>query len=302
MSTKEINRDILRKKKELNAVILAHNYQSPEIHAIADIVGDSLELALAARDTCADILIICGVVFMAETAKILNPEKRVFIPIPKAGCPLADYLTPDMIRKAKVNHPDAKVVVYVNSSAACKSEADIVCTSGNAEKIVRSLPNKDILFGPDANLADHVQMLLPEKQIIPMPKEGHCYVHQSFTLDDISQARNIGGKIMAHPECPQIIRASADIIASTGKMIQIIQDSGENIWHIFTEEGMVKRLKTIFPDKIFYHPLHAVCKDMKKTTLNDIRSCLYTLQGEIILDTQTLKTAKKSLERMLAVQ
>ncbi len=302
MITEEINRDILRKKEELNAVILAHNYQSPEIHAIADIVGDSLELALAARDTYADNLIICGVVFMAETAKILNPEKRVFIPIPEAGCPLADYLTPDMIHKAKVNHPDANVVVYVNSSAACKSEADIVCTSGNAERVVKSLPNKDILFGPDANLADHVQMMLPEKQIILMPKEGHCYVHQSFTLDDISQARSIGGRIMAHPECSPIIRAGADIIASTGKMIQIIQDSDENIWHIFTEEGMVKRLNIIFPDKKFYHPLHSVCKDMKKTTLNDIRRCLYTLQGEIILDTQTLKTAKKSLERMLAVQ
>nr|WP_319538935.1 quinolinate synthase NadA [uncultured Methanospirillum sp.] len=286
-------------KGELHAKILAHNYQIPEVHAVADVIGDSLELALAARDTDADVLIVCGVRFMAETAKLLNPEKRVCIPIPDAGCPLADFLTPELIRDSRQKYPDAAVVVYVNSSAACKSVADIVCTSGNAVTIVKSLPQSRIIFGPDANLASYVREQVPEKEIITIPVDGHCYVHQQFSLEDIRNARLIGGTILAHPECPEIIRHHADIVASTGRMIRIIGEHEERVWHIFTEEGMVMRLRSLFPDKEFHSVQSAVCKDMRKTTIGDIIRCLESLQGEIILDQDSSESARRSLDRML---
>jgi len=286
-------------KGELHAKILAHNYQIPEVHAVADIIGDSLELALAARDTDADVLIVCGVRFMAETAKLLNPEKRVLLPIPDAGCPLADYLTPELIRNSRKQYPDAAVVVYVNSSAACKSVADIVCTSGNAVAVVKSLPQSRIIFGPDANLAGYVREQVPEKEIFTIPADGHCYVHQQFSLEDISNARLIGGTILAHPECPEIIRHQADIVASTGKMIRIIKENDEQVWHILTEEGMVMRLCSLFPNKEFHSVQGAVCEDMRKTTIGDILRCLESLQGEIILDQDSSEPARRSLDRML---
>ncbi len=286
-------------KGEIHAKILAHNYQIPEVHAVADIIGDSLELALAARDTDADVLIVCGVRFMAETAKLLNPEKKVLIPVPHAGCPLADYLTPELIRDSKKQYPDAAVVVYVNSSAECKSVADIVCTSGNAVTIVKSLPHNRIIFGPDANLAGYVREQVPEKVIITIPEDGHCYVHQQFSQEDIRGARQIGGTILVHPECPEIIRHQADIVASTGKMIRIIMEHDELVWHIFTEEGMVMRLRSLFPDKEFHSVQSAVCEDMRKTTTGDILRCLESLQGEIILDQDSSELARRSLDRML---
>ncbi|HWQ67428.1 MAG TPA: quinolinate synthase NadA [Methanospirillum sp.] len=297
--TQDLNADILRLKREKNALILAHNYQSSSIHAVSDVIGDSLELALKARDAEEDLLIVCGVRFMAETAKILNTEKKVLIPVPDAGCPLADFLTPAQIEEAKKAFPGAPVVVYVNSTTEVKAVADITCTSGNAVAVVRSLPERVILFGPDSNLARFVQQQLPDKEIIPIPKGGHCYVHQSFTREDIRKAREIGGKIIAHPECPDDIRRESDFVVSTGKMIHLVQQ-GE-IWHIFTEQGMVNRLKTLFPDKRFYQYENAVCKDMRKTTDIDLLSCMEHLTGEIILDDRLIHAARRSLDRMLAV-
>lgn len=288
-------------KQKLNAVILAHNYQSPEIHAVADVIGDSLELALAARDSSADILIVCGVMFMAETAKILNPDRRVFIPAPDAGCPLAGFLTPDLIREQREKHPDAAVAIYINSTAACKAVADIVCTSGNAVQVVRSLPQQRILFGPDSNLAAFVREQVSEKEIIPMPEGGHCYVHQSFTPDDLRKAREMGGVIIAHPECPEMIRRGADIVASTGRMISIIREGESRIWHIFTEEGMIKRLQALFPDRTFYHP-GAVCTDMRMTTIADLLTCMQGLTGEVLIPDETRLAARRSLDRMLEVR
>jgi quinolinate synthase len=288
-------------KRDLNAIVLAHNYQSPEIHAVADVIGDSLELALAARDTAADLLFVCGVMFMAETAKILNPGRRVFIPVPDAGCPLAGYLTPDLIRESREKYPDAAVVIYINSTAACKAEADIVCTSGNAVRVVRSLPHKRILFGPDRNLASFVSEQVRDKEIIFMPGEGHCYVHQSFTAGDIRKARETGGVIIAHPECPEEVRKGADIVASTGRMISIIREGDSRIWHIFTEEGMVIRLQNLFPDRIFYHP-GAVCKDMRITKIEDLISSMKNLHGEIRIPDEIRDAARRSLDRMLEVQ
>lgn len=294
-----IIQEIRRFKTEFNAKVLAHNYQIAEIQAVADVVGDSLELALAAKNSDADILIVCGVRFMAETAKILNPEKRVIIPVQDAGCPLADFLTPELIREYRQRYPEAAVVVYINSSAACKAAADIVCTSGNAVAIVKSLPNLKILFGPDSNLASYVQEQVPEKKIITMPEDGHCYVHQQFNLEDINNARKIGGIILAHPECPEVIRHKADIVASTGKMIKIIEESDEPVWHIFTEEAMVVRLITIFPDKKIFTVKSAVCKDMRKTTIEDLVRCFTNLQDEITLEKDSFEAARRSLDRML---
>lgn len=301
MIAEDLPQLIQKTKADMRAKILAHNYQLPEIHRVADVIGDSLELALAARDADADMLVVCGVTFMAETAKILNPEKRVFIPVPEAGCPLAGFLTPALIQERRQEYPDAAVVVYVNSSAACKAVADIVCTSGNAVKVVRSLPHTRILFGPDANLAGYVQEQISEKEIIPLPVNGHCYVHRLFTDEDIRAARETGGLIIAHPECQENIRHKTDIVASTGRMIQIIQEHDETVWHIFTEEGMVKRLRSLFPDKKFYSKETAVCSDMRITTLKDLYRCLQNLQGEIHLDRVMQISARRSLDRMLEV-
>ncbi|PWR70035.1 quinolinate synthase [Methanospirillum lacunae] len=295
----DTSQKIRRIKTELNAKILAHNYQVAEIQDVADVVGDSLELALAAKRSDADILIVCGVRFMAETAKILNPDKRVFIPVQDAGCPLADFLTPELILEYRQKYPDAAVVVYVNSSAACKAAADVVCTSGNAVSIVQSLPHLRILFGPDANLAGYVQEQIPQKEIIIMPTDGHCYVHQQFSLEDINNARKTGGLILAHPECPKLIRHKADIVASTGKMIKIIEQSDERVWHIFTEEAMVVRLRSLFPDKKIIGVKDAVCKDMRKTTIEDLIRCITNLQNEMEINKDTFVSARRSLDRML---
>ena len=294
----DIQTTIQRLKLDLNAIILAHNYQSPDIHVVADVIGDSLELALAARDTQADILFVCGVTFMAETAKILNPGKRVFIPVPDAGCPLAAYLTPELIEEYRQRYLDAAVVIYINSTAACKAVTDIVCTSGNATRIVKSLQSHQILFGPDNNLAAYVREQIPDKEIIVMPEGGHCYVHQSFTADDIRRAREKGGTIIAHPECPAVIRKSADIVASTGRMIGIIQESESKVWHIFTEEGMAIRLQSLFPDKKFFHP-GAVCRDMRITGIEDLILCMKELKGEILIPADIQQAARRSLDRML---
>jgi quinolinate synthase len=212
-------------RKERDAVILAHNYQRPEIQDIADIVGDSLELAVSAKETSAAVIVLCGVDFMAETAKILNPGKTVLLPVKDATCPMAHQLTPDMIREARRVHPDASVVLYVNSTAESKALADIVCTSANAVRVVRSLASREILFGPDCNLAAYVQNLVPEKEIIPLPADGHCYVHDAFTLHDLEEARKRGGKIICHPECRPEIQEGADVIASTGGMVRAAPDA-----------------------------------------------------------------------------
>ncbi len=287
-------------KTRKNAIIMAHNYQPLEIQALADVVGDSLELAVKAKEAEADLIIICGVRFMAETAKILNPERKVIIPVLDAGCPLADFLTPDMIREAKKQHPDAAVVVYANSTAESKALADIVCTSANAVKVVASLPNDTILFGPDSNLAAYVQRELPDKTIIPLPPGGHCYVHAGFTLADIEAARRKGGVIICHPECPPEIQERSDLIASTGGMVRGAAGEGEP-WSVFTEREMVSRLRVLYPGRIFYEKPEAICVDMKKISLDDLRQALEREEHEIILSREVMDRARLAIERMIAV-
>ena len=287
-------------KTRKNAIIMAHNYQPLEIQALADVVGDSLELAVKAKEAEADLIIICGVRFMAETAKILTPERKVIIPVLDAGCPLADFLTPDMIREAKKQHPDAAVVVYANSTAESKALADIVCTSANAVKVVASLPNDTILFGPDSNLAAYVQRELPDKTIIPLPPGGHCYVHAGFTLADIEAARRKGGVIICHPECPPEIQERSDLIASTGGMVRGAAGEGEP-WSVFTEREMVSRLRVLYPGRVFYEKPEAICADMKKISFDDLRQALKREEHEIILSREVMDRARLAIERMIAV-
>lgn len=292
-------RSIIELKHKKNAVILAHNYQLPEIQDVADFVGDSLELAIKATEVRHDTIIFCGVMFMAETAKILNPEKKIIIPVKDAGCPLADQLTPKMLLEGKEEHPNAAIVVYVNSTAECKAVADMVCTSANAVNVVRSLDTDTILFGPDSNLAGFVQRQVPEKTIIPVPATGHCYVHTGFTDEDVAEARRRGGLIICHPECTAHIQARAEIIASTGGMVREAP-KGE-VWNIFTEREMAYRLKTLYPDKTFYSYDHALCHDMKLTTLNDLRHALATGEYEVTLPYEIMEKARGAIERMIAI-
>jgi quinolinate synthase len=286
-------------KRRKDAVILAHNYQLPEIQDIADFVGDSLELALRATSVTERMIVFCGVRFMAETAKILNPGKKVILPVQEAGCPLADQLTPDMLKRAKLEHPDAGVVVYVNSTAECKAVADIVCTSANAVQVVRSLDADEIIFGPDANLAAFVQKSVPEKTIIPVPATGHCYVHTAFTIQDVEEARTRGGRIVCHPECPREVQEGSDAIASTGGMVRIAEES--ELWHVFTEKEMGYRLKVLYPDRTFLTKEGAICHDMKLTTLPILRKALETEEHEVTLPDQIMQEARTAIERMIAL-
>lgn len=294
--------DIIRALKiQKNAIILVHNYQPMAIQALGDVVGDSLQLAVEAKEADADLIVICGVQFMAETAKILNPGRKVVIPVQDAGCPLADYLTPDMIREAKEQHPDAAVVVYINSTAEAKALADITCTSANAVQVTASLPNDTILFGPDANLAAYVQRELPEKTIIPMPSGGHCYVHVGFSPADVEAARKRGSMIVCHPECLPEIQEQADLIASTGGMIKNIT-FGSEPWSVFTEREMVSRLRMLYPDRVFYEKPGAVCKDMKKISVADLERALEREEYEIALPQKVMDQARQAIERMVAVK
>ncbi len=294
-----IKEEIQQLKIAKNALILAHNYQPGEIQDAADIVGDSLELAVKAAEATEPVLVVCGVRFMAETAKLLSPEKTVLIPVPDAGCPLSDFLTPDMIHAARKEHPGAAVVVYVNSSAEVKAAADITCTSANAEAVVRSLDQETILFGPDANLASFVQTQVPEKRIIPLPPEGHCYVHTAFTEDQIREARSKGWRIVCHPECPPEIQSDSDLIASTGGMVQHACDCDE--WFICTEREMGYRLTKLHPDRHFHVDSDAICKDMKKTTLEDLHRSLRDGIFEVEIPDEIAVPARKAVEAMMAV-
>ncbi|UUX91506.1 quinolinate synthase NadA [Methanoplanus endosymbiosus] len=292
-----VQEEINKLKTEKNAIILAHNYEPPEIQDIADFIGDSLELALRATDVTEDIIVFCGVLFMAETAKILNPEKKVILPAPDAGCLLADQLSPEMIKSAREDNPGAEVVLYVNSTAESKAYADIVCTSANAVDVVKSLKSETVLFGPDSNLASYVQEQLPDKKIVPLPKGGNCPVHVEFTPEDAISAKKKGYTVICHPECPAEVRAHCDIIASTGSMMRNTHLSER--WAVMTEKDMAYRLKTEYPDKEFLSFEKAVCKDMKKISLNDVLSSLNSESPEINLPADLMDKAESSIRRMI---
>ena len=294
-----ITDEIKKLKTEKNAVILAHNYQPKEIQDLADILGDSLELAREAKKTDADIIVLCGVMFMAETAKILNPTKKVLIPAPNAGCKLADYVNPAMIKAERKAYPDAEVVLYVNSTAESKAEADITCTSSNAVAVCKSLKSKRILFGPDSNLASWVGEQLPEKEIIPLPYGGCCPVHAEIKPETAREAKAAGYKVICHPECPKAVRDECDVVASTGGMLKEAVNGDK--WAVLTERDMTYRLKCKYPDKEFKRYESAFCENMKLITPEILRNSLRDETTEVVLSDALIKGAGKAIERMLNV-
>jgi len=298
----EIVDKILKLKKARNAVIIVHNYQPDEVQEIADISGDSLALSQAVVSTEADVIVFCGVHFMAESASILNPKKTVLLPVKDAGCPLADMVTVPRLIEKKKQHPDAAVVCYVNSSAVIKAESDICCTSSNAIEIVRSLPNKRVIFVPDRNLGLYVQSQVPEKEFILW--QGFCPTHIRLTVKEVQQAKKLhpNAEFLAHPECTQEVLALADAVCSTGGMFTHVKKSKTKEFIIGTECGMLFRLRKENPDKIFYLPSdRLVCPNMKKTTLGAVLHSLEKMEYEIRVPEDTRKRALVSLERMLEV-
>ena len=291
--------EIIRLKEEKNAIILAHNYQLPEIQDIADFLGDSLELARKAVNVNADIIVFAGVDFMAETAKILNPEKKVLLPTKRATCAMANMLKVDHILEAKKKYSDAPVVLYVNTTAETKAYADVTVTSANADKIVAKLDAETIIFGPDNNLAYYVAKRTG-KRIMSIPEGGHCYVHKKFTLEDVERARNLypNAKLMVHPECIPEVQEKADLIVSTGGMVRNACQHDE--WVVFTEKEMCYRLQKLYPNKRFYPAREdAFCIGMKSITLKHIYEALRDEKYEIEVPNEIAKKAKKAIERML---
>ncbi len=294
---------IERLKREKNAIILAHNYQRAEVQDIAEFVGDSLELARIAMDTDADIIIFCGVDFMAETAAILNPQKKVIIPDVCAICPMAQQLPQEVLRAAKSEHPDAEVVLYVNTLAESKALADCICTSANAQEIVGAMDATTILFGPDHNLAYHAQKGT-SKTIIPVPEHGNCPSHHQITLEDLMKAKDAhpNARIMVHPECIPEVQDRADYIASTSGMVKICKAVEDEEYLIGTEIGLLHRLEKDAPGNKFY-PLSntAVCPQMKMITLEKIEAALEHEQPRVELSRDIKGKARRPIERMLTL-
>ena len=297
----ELQDRILTLKEEKKALILAHYYQTMDIQEIADHVCDSFEMARRAQEAKENLLIICGVHFMAESAKILNPEKTVLLPAHNAGCPMADMITTDDVTGLREQYPGAAVVCYVNTSAAIKAVCDVCCTSSSAEKIVRSLPEKQIVFIPDRNLGAYVASKVPEKEIILY--DGCCPIHDHITESDALTAKSAhpGAKLLVHPECRKEVLQYADYIGSTAGIIQEALDSSAGEYIIGTEQGVTMRLMTLAPEKKF-HMLKTgfVCQDMKKTTLNEVYNSLHSGIYEITLEESIIKAASRSLERMIS--
>lgn len=302
MEVQEMIDEIKRLKREKNAVILAHNYQIPEVQEIADIVGDSLKLSQEAAETDAEMIIFCGVHFMAESAKILSPQKKVLLPVLDAGCPMADMITASELEAFKAQHPGIPVVCYVNTSAAVKALCDVACTSSNAVKIVRGLGAEKILFVPDRNLAHHVQNLVPEVEIIPW--EGFCITHERVELAEVTalRAKLPGVPILAHPECNPLVTQVADFVGSTSQIINAVRESAAQEFIIGTEMGILHTLRKENPGKEFHLLSPAlICYNMKKTGLEDVYLALRDERHEITLDESLRLDAYRSLERMLAL-
>jgi quinolinate synthase len=289
-------------KKKQDALILAHNYQPPEIQEIADFVGDSFALSRRAQSCSQSVIVFCGVRFMAESAKILSPQKTVLLPAVDAGCPLADSITVEELKAAKAMHPHAAVVCYINTSAAVKAESDICCTSSNAERVVRSLSNDEILFVPDCHLASYVQEKVPEKKIIPW--RGHCIVHSRITVNDVQNMRekNKNALLLVHPEVPDEIRRISDFVGSTGQIIEFVGKSPCREFIIGTETGVLEALRSARPDANFYMlSENLLCVNMKKVTLQKVYDALSRKENEIIVPEKIRIMAYKSLYRMLKV-
>lgn len=300
MSISDEIRSLAAEKK---AVILAHNYTRGEVQDVADYTGDSLELARKATDVEVEVIVFCGVYFMAETAAILNPDKTVLIPDPSAGCPMADMITGAQLRELKARRPGAKAVCYVNSTAEVKAECDICVTSGNAERVMATFaPGEEIIFVPDQHLGGHISGLLGREYTL---WPGYCPTHQLITAKAIADARNEhpGAPVMVHPECAKDVREAADHALSTGGMCRFARESDAKELIVGTEIGILHRLRKENPGKAF-HPVsdRVVCPNMKKTTLENLAECLREMKTVVTVPEPVASRARRAVEAMLAVQ
>ena len=300
---KDLIAEINKLKREKNAVILAHCYQNVEIDEVADFVGDSLYLSRQAAKTSADIIVFAGVYFMAQTAKILSPDKKVLLPVLKSGCRMADMISLEQLREFKSKYESMPTVCYINSTAEVKSECDICCTSSNAVDIVRSLNAKEILFVPDTYLGKYVESQLGDVKINTYP--GFCPTHLMIRPEDIMSARKKypNSVILAHPECHNEVVKLADIVGSTSKIIKYAKESKDKSFIIATEKGVVDRLKRDCPNKEFILiKENLICPNMKFNTLTDIYNSLKNEDYEINVDSEIASKARKSIDRMLEVK
>ncbi len=297
----KIKAQIIAAKQELNAVILAHYYQIPDIQDIADHVGDSFALSKLASQLPEKVIVFCGVHFMGETAKVLSPEKTVLQPVKGAGCPMADMVSAQELKQLKQQYPDAATVAYVNSSTEVKALSDICCTSANAVEVVRSLPHKRIIFVPDQHLGSYVAEKLPEKIFILV--SGYCPPHDAVKKKNVLKVKekHPEAQLLVHPECRREVRQEAAFIGSTAQIIQYVRNSKHNAFIIGTEEGILHPLKKENPDKIFHMLMRDfLCPDMKKTTLKKLLSCLNEQKHVVEVADEVAALARKPLERMLA--
>lgn len=300
MDNNIIKEKILELKKKRNAVIVAHNYQIDEVQEIADMVGDSFALSKYCAGTTAEVIVFCGVHFMAESAKILSPEKTVLLPEIDAGCPMADMVTADKLVEMKKEYPKAVVVCYINSSAEVKAECDICCTSSNALTIVNKIKENDILFVPDQNLGSYIAKMVPEKNFILW--EGFCPTHHRVKKEDVTKVKEAhpDALILMHPECQPDIIEMADFVGSTKQIIDYAAGSTHKKFVIGTEMGVLYQLRKDNPNKTFYLLSPGfICPNMKKTSLQSIYDSLDKMQYNITLDEDIRKKAEKSLNRML---
>ena len=290
-------------RRRRGAVILAHNYQVPEVQDIADIVGDSLAMAREAAKAKADVLLVCGVHFMAETAKLLNPDRPVLVPDPNAGCPMANMVTPRQLAEARRRHPDAVVVTYVNSSAAVKAMSDICCTSANAVRVVESIPaDRPILFVPDQSLGEYVAQQTGRDNLILWP--GFCPTHHRILAEHVAARRAEwpGAEVCVHPECTREVRGLADFVGSTGQILRHVASSPRQAFIIATEIGVCHTLRRQNPGKTIVEitPL-ADCPNMKLTTLEKVLWSLQDMQYDVTVPDDVAGPARQAIERMLAV-
>jgi quinolinate synthase len=303
MNKEKIIQDIVELKRRKNAVILSHNYQIPDIQEIADFVGDSLALSRIAKEVRHDVIVFCGVHFMAESAKILSPDKKVLLPVKDAGCPMADMVTAERLSEYKERNPDTAIVCYVNSSAEVKAESDICCTSSNAVKVVESISNDRILFVPDRNLGTYVKNILKDKNIELWP--GFCPTHNNITLNETLEIKrkHPNAEVLVHPECSKQIVRLADYVGSTSQIIKYVASSDQKEFVIGTEMGVLHKLRKDNPDKKFHLLFHRlICADMKKIGLQDVLDALKYERHEITVNEEIRVKALKALNRMLEVK
>ncbi len=299
-NSNDLIQEIKELKKAKHAVLLAHNYQVEEIQLAADYLGDSLELSRTAAAVKDDMIVFAGVKFMAETAKILSPQKKVLLPRLDAGCPMADMITVEELKELKANHPHAKVVTYVNSSVEVKAESDACCTSSNAVKVVKNIAAEEIIFIPDRNLGRYVQKMVPEKMIILF--EGYCYVHNRIKKEEIAEMKKRlpGAKVVVHPEVQMEVIDLADEVLSTSGMLKYVSGSPHKQFIIATEQGLIERMKRENPGKQFYPALTAkICVNMKRTSLKDVYEALKYERYEIRVDESIARQAVHALDEML---